>query len=51
MVKCWRATVGDGFVGLITRGVIARVKVKMFLMNDNYPVIKVLTAEDRDRVV
>ena len=51
MVKSWRATVGDAFMGLITRGLIARVKVKMVPMNGNYAVMKVLTAEGRDQVV
>jgi hypothetical protein len=51
MAKSWRATVGDAFMGLITRGLIARVKVKMFLMNGNYAVMKVLTTEGRDQVV
>jgi hypothetical protein len=50
-VKSWRARVGDAYMGLITRGLIARVKVKMVPMKDSYAVMKVLTAEGRDRVV
>ena len=40
MVKCWRATVGDAFMGLITRGLIARVKVTVVPMKDSYPVVR-----------
>ena len=40
MAKSWRATVGDAFMGLVTRGLIARVKVKMVPMQDSYPVMR-----------
>ena len=51
MVKCWRATVGDAFMGLITRGLIARVKVKMVPMKDSYLSVKSLAVECPDQSV
>jgi hypothetical protein len=40
MVNSCTAAVGDAFMGLITRGLIARVKVTVVPMKDSYPVVR-----------